>query len=330
MKKLFIYIFLGILIITVSIFYIFKPVNSVGIFNRNFVNQNLKFIKAVDAKKGISSALFYKNYIYANRLTDIIRVDYSGFIKDTINYDQSNLIIGFDIDSTGVYLQDARKRQFSFIPHSGNLMIQKKVNEPLIRSIKLNKQQYLYKTSKASEQFKNEYLKVVDISTGKYAENDTVLPKTNDHGIATDGFFIKGPDGSVYHIYYYMSTILIFDSNGKYVRKFETLDGSNIPPESIETTTGHVPNTRTPVIHSAAAVDNQYLYTVSNVLSTRNDEALVHSNFIIDIYDIKLGKYSHSFVVPKKGRGRLNDFKLYKNNLIVTQGGILYIYKILT
>jgi hypothetical protein len=110
-------------------------------------------------------------------------------------------------------------------------------------------------------------IKLVDFKTLDSTTLD-VLPKLEDGGITTDGFFVKSYSGTVSHICYYLNKFQTFDSTGKFLYEAQTIDGEGLSPEVIRYGKAFKPSPDAKVIHKDAFADFKYLYILSNVKSS--------------------------------------------------------------
>jgi hypothetical protein len=336
MKKKHLYFALFfVFIFTLILFLIYKPKLQQGKFSRTIKSIKLSPPQILPDLGFINNVIPYKNRYYINRLNNVLITDTNGKIINTlyckIDNDPYELFIGFDVDSTGIYIQDARHNAISTLNFKGDITSQVRINDNIGRSVYLKADVYLYKTLTKSDNYLNAKLKVENFRADT-GHTINLLPLTNDNGIGTDGFFVKSREDSaeIFHIYYYMSAVLQFDINGKYKHKFNSIDGSNILPEAIKTPMGHVPSPHAAIIHPAASADNKYLYIVSNVISNNETPEDAEKNIIIDVYDLVKLNYLFSFYLPKNGYGTISNLTISNNKIFIIQKSqTLTIYNIL-
>lgn len=307
-----------------------KPAN----FKRTIVNRDLKKVKRIDTYHVIMSLAEYKQNLFMNRMLDIVSLNPDGDITDTFqvsdpHYLSNNFLVGLDIDSTGIYFQDTQNRTFTKMGFDKKVLYQKKLNSPLLRSVLLQNNSFLLKTVSLSDNYANPFFELYHPEdSSASAVIDTLIPHFGKGALTSDGQFVKNNNGEVLHYFYYMSRIFWFDKFGKPLTAFNTIDGNNLPPPVIKTTTGYTLSPEAHVIHSAAFADDTHLYISSNIRSADISEEDFENNYVIDVYDIRKGQYENSFFLPRDKDNMLSSMLIKDGNIYaVAKNRYLTIYK---
>lgn len=158
------------------------------------------------------------------------------------------------------------------------------------------------------------------------------LPEKQFNGLlSTDGQFKYSSDSKlIVFMFYYKGEIVCLDTNLNVLYKKKTIDtvkqvkllfkqlGKNktqiaIPPK---------------IVNKRIYVTNNSIFVQSN-LKSDNENSKMSNNFeVIDVYILATGDYSFSFYLPKIGKQKLNEFKVYKDNLFVIYPNNLATFKI--
>lgn len=311
----------GLLIVALLTAWMFYPRssgNDTGNFHRTIESTNFALQKRINTNRIIISLLHSQGSIFMDRMIDAVRINKDGSTADTYSvtdtrYLTNNMIIGFDADSTGLLFQDANTRTLTKIRFDKTIAYQRKLNRPLLRSVYLQGDSFLLKTSRLADNYRNDIFSVYNSADSTASVIDTLLPHYGNGGMATDGMFIKSSNGKVAHLYFYMSRIFVFDKTGKPILQFNTLDGSNTPPPVIQTSAGYATSPESKIIHSAAFAEGDSLYICSTVRSPDISRQGYDHNYLIDVYNLRTGVYEKTLLLPKEHDNRLSNLLVQDN-----------------
>jgi hypothetical protein len=320
---------LAVLISIGALFYLKRQKTISGNFQRRWAKVELKTPVTVNTNHTILGFATFGNKIFLNRIYDVAQIDNQGkvlrsFAVSGKDYLPNEYIIGLDADSAGLYLQDEKKRTFTKLAYDQHIIYQKKIPEAIFRSVYLHNGLYLTKSGALKEKYTNNFFSIYNVNLNSALINDTVMPKNGKGGIDTDGFFLKNDQNDIFHIYYYMSGVIQFDQNGKSLRKINTIDGSNQPPPVLKTENGFIGSPEARIVHMAGSMDKVNIYLASTVKSKDMSQQDFDDNYIIDVYYIKTGVYSHSFLIPNVTHHGMNAF-LVKDNTFYLMSGSKYL-----
>jgi hypothetical protein len=175
-------------------------------------------------------------------------------------------------------------------------------------------------------------LSKANIGNKKSLENIHAIEKQIDGYLCCDGMlFYDTLLHRVIYVYYYRNQFLILDSNLKLIQKARTID---------TTTTAHIEvynyldkqatSFRAPAhtINNNACTSSGRLFIWSGLLADNEDRKTFSNNSIVDVYDLKSGKYLFSFYIPHFGKFKVNSFQVYDKILIAMEGDFIVSYKI--
>jgi hypothetical protein len=171
-----------------------------------------------------------------------------------------------------------------------------------------------------------------DISLQTYDETSQrkqVIPspfkKLHDGALGNSGFF-KKCNGKMLYVSWYFGSFYIIDSTIKKLKRVQTIDKYDKPPETISEGSMTFINKQSPTINRDAACDSTFAYIMSNVRSVA-DSTVSAGSVIVDAYNLQNGSYHHSFVLEKKW-GSFIDIFIEGNTLYVLSGKHVQLFKL--
>lgn len=122
------------------------------------------------------------------------------------------------------------------------------------------------------------------------------FPRFDDGGLSADGFYTKNSH-HLFYVPFYNGGIIRYNEADNNIKLIHTID--NTPPSNIAVLSGNIYNrsSKSVIVNSTAAADDQYLYVLSYVLS----QDVVTNNYkgpVVDVYAIESGRYEGSFRFP--------------------------------
>ena len=155
----------------------------------------------------------------------------------------------------------------------------------------------------------------------------------NDAGMPSDG--LLNYDSKTHLITYsnfYRNKFICMDTNLNLVYTSKTIDTINyfqIAPEAgkISKNTSLVTNTKPKrVINWKSCVSDGLLYNNSKLRADNETKTNSDDHAVIDVYDVKTGKYISSFYVPLYREEKMRDFKIVENRLIAVYKNYIVSY----
>jgi hypothetical protein len=180
-----------------------------------------------------------------------------------------------------------------------------------------------------------------------YKENRRKLKKVNWEGKEissyfpekqTDGYFSN--DGQfrydrnsnrLVYMLYYKGAFTCLDTNLNVLYQANTIDTLKHPKIKLKLVGDRITqSTPPPIVNKRLCVANGRIYINSNLKSDNQKNNDFLSSEVIDVYDLKNGKYFISFNLPKIENQRLTEFKVYENKLFALYNYTLVCFEIPT
>lgn len=161
---------------------------------------------------------------------------------------------------------------------------------------------------------------------------NTNLTKQVDGFFCTDGDLIFNEDRKLLiYTYRYRNAFLVFDNHLNLIRTHHTIDPhvkADIKVASVKVhgketiKLASVPH----IVNRQSFSQGPWLFVNSNIPSKNDTKTNFKSKSVIDIYDLKQGRYTFSFYIPSYQGDTMNDFAIYNNTLaaLYPQGIVIY------
>ncbi len=160
-----------------------------------------------------------------------------------------------------------------------------------------------------------------NINTHKSIRNSNLLEKQIDGIFCTDGMLSFDAIGKrIYYVYYYRNQFLCMDTNLNLIYKGKTID--TVTRAHLKIATIKSQNSRTLaepplMVNKSSCTDGSFLFVHSKLRADNEEKNPTYTYSVIDIYNLKDGKYRYSFFVPDDGQGKMITFKVLKEKLVV-------------
>ena len=161
-----------------------------------------------------------------------------------------------------------------------------------------------------------------NFSTGILKKEENISEIYGDGGIISDGqLHFDGGTKKLYYIYYYKNLLLSFDTTLGFVNKFASIDTTI----SFNMKTGLVKNggtqaftniTPANIINKLNYVQNGLLFNMSALKADNESSTFFSDNSVIDIIDLKNGKYLGSMSLPVCNGAKLSQFIISGSKLV--------------
>jgi hypothetical protein len=268
---------------------------------RNFAN-NLIVSDTLEVKFPINDMQYYDGYLYVYDNSDkkLKKLDNNGGVLKTYGRmgqgpGEFNMMVAWEIDSL-IKIADSENLRISYLNKDDSLIQYFNLKKAFVRAVHLSKSKYLLKTFDSKG---NQVAEMVDFEKGESKYIETPIPKTNDGGFASDGLFVKLPNGNNLHISFWLSNFFCFDRDMNILYQGNTIDRTSQAPKIVE---GSLPKGVKPANFWASA-NSKYFYVLSGIRTQGITEQMFNDNRIVDVYSIQDGSYSHSYYLPNyKGR----------------------------
>ena len=161
-----------------------------------------------------------------------------------------------------------------------------------------------------------------NFSTGLLKKEVNISEVHGDGGIISDGqLHFDGGTQKLCYIYYYKNLLLSFDTSLASVNKFTSIDTTTV----FKMRTGLVRNhgttaftniTPASIVNRLNYVQNGLLFNMSTLKADNESDKFFADNSVIDIIDLKNGKYLGSMSIPVCEGATLSQFVISGNKLV--------------
>jgi hypothetical protein len=168
--------------------------------------------------------------------------------------------------------------------------------------------------------------------TGLLKKENNISQIYGDGGMITDGqLHVDYTTKGVYYMYYYRNLLLAFDTSLKTVQRFSSRDTVS----SFKLKTGLVKNgpttaytniTPANIINKENYVRNGLLYNLSTLKADNESDKFFSDNSVIDVIDLKNGRYLGSINLPGSHGGKISQFTISNDKLIGLYTNSIVIY----
>lgn len=163
----------------------------------------------------------------------------------------------------------------------------------------------------------NRLVKYANSTTTKMPPN--ILEKQIDGIFCTDGNLVRIPHTTNFiYVYYYRNQFLYADSNLKVLYKGKTIDTNTHAKIKVSTIKSQNQTTLSapPVyVNKQSAANEKYLFIHSGLKADNEMAETLDGLSVIDVYELKNGKYKFSFYLPNFNGKKLTDFRVYGQSL---------------
>jgi hypothetical protein len=166
----------------------------------------------------------------------------------------------------------------------------------------------------------------------KFYINDEILIKEMDGSFDSDGLFLWNNFFQKFiYTYYYRNKFVVADKNLNKIKLSKTIDTISNPILDIAyySKSNHYKlGSKSVMVNRQSSTDGNYLYINSDRLGKyENDEVLKFAK-IIDVYDLRDDTYAFSFYLYHQPKGKLQEFKIYKDVLVAIIDDQLWLYRL--
>jgi len=163
------------------------------------------------------------------------------------------------------------------------------------------------------------------------ALNTSILVKQIDGIFDTDGLLISNGKDRIIYVYYYRNAFEIADNHLSYVHTGTTIDTVNrvqIDVSYYAKNDLYKLGGKSIIVNKAAASYGSFLFIHTDRIGKYEDDDVLHSASIIDVYDFQELKYLHSFYFYHQSQAKIRDFLVHKDRIIALVGDKLWVCRI--
>ncbi|WP_316812853.1 hypothetical protein [Pedobacter heparinus] len=179
---------------------------------------------------------------------------------------------------------------------------------------------------------KEGYVLVKKDKAGTIKKAPALLEKQVDGLFCRDGILHYNQKlGLLVYLYYYRNQFIVADKNLNLLYKGKTIDTVSrakikigLPDQD-----GHIKLAEPPiVVNKKSCVSAEYLFVQSNLKADNEDAEQFKNAWVVDVYELKNGKYKLSFYLPKTKTGKIKDMKVTGKTMAVLYAHRLCTYKL--
>ena len=211
-----------------------------------------------------------------------------------------------------------------FIARSGEQTRVNKFKSPIFTRIaKISENTYIFRGFKQELKTIDQIFLKFNTETGVLSRENNISKQNNDGGLATDGLLhYDDKTNLLVYVMYYTNQFQVLDTNLNLIYAGNTIDtlstyqvegGLVANSKQTSTLTNLTPKK---VINASNCISNGKLYNYSTLKAENETNQEFGNNSVIDVYDLKTGKYERSFYIPTYENERVKNFKVIDNRLI--------------
>lgn len=163
------------------------------------------------------------------------------------------------------------------------------------------------------------------------ALNATILVKQLDGVFDTDGLLLSKGNERIVYVYHYRNAFEVADDKLNYQFTGKTIDTIS----RVQLDIGHYEKGnqyklggRSIMVNKAAATYGNFLFIHTDRLGKYEDDDVLRSAGIIDMYDLNEKKYLQSFYLYHQPQEKLRELQVYKDRLIAIVEDRLWVYRV--
>jgi hypothetical protein len=159
-----------------------------------------------------------------------------------------------------------------------------------------------------------------NIDTYKSIRKSNLLEKQIDGIFCTDGMLsFDAVRKRIYYVYYYRNQFLCMDTNLNLIYKGKTID--TVTRAHLKIATINSQNSKTfaeppLMVNKSSCTNGSFLFVHSKLRADNEDKNPKYPYSVIDMYNLKDGKYRYSFFVPDNEQGKMITFRVLKEKLV--------------
>ena len=161
--------------------------------------------------------------------------------------------------------------------------------------------------------------------------NTDILIKQINGTFDNDGMLLGNANGRIGYVYYYRNAYEVADDKLNYQftgKTIDTISSVQLDVAYFEKKNQYRIGGKSVMVNKIAAIYGDFLYIHTDRLGKYEDDDVLRSASIIDMYDINGNKYLQSFYLYHQPDGKLREFQVYKNKIIAIVEDRLWVYRI--
>ena len=145
-----------------------------------------------------------------------------------------------------------------------------------------------------------------------------ILTKQIDGFFCTDGMLLSD-SGNIVYLYYYRNEFIVMDTSMNVKYHSHTIDTIthariSVSPKSVKG--ARMLSSPARIVNDKSTISGKLLFVHSKIISDNEKISEVRNNSVIDVYELKKGKYLFSFYIPHLDGEVVREFRIAGNNLV--------------
>ena len=210
---------------------------------------------------------------------------------------ENELIMSFEVDSTGYFTIDARKQTLQKVSFNDSLLFFHKTSDPIERGVKVDSSVFFAKAAEYGPEFSVLDLKRIKKENIKTDEIFS-MEKNPSNSFIYDGTLIKGKD-HLFFVGYLKGFFICIDAISKKVEYMAEAIYHVPEPKVIALEGGGMSLDRRSMVQctrGASANENHlYIYTGMSEKTNADKEK---KDFFVDVYNVSSGTYAYTIKAP--------------------------------
>jgi len=301
----------------------------VGNFDRHLVNVEFKKVEEIILPIEVYSfAGFSENSVFltSKKLNEIVKYNFKtkkSIIKKINHKNHNSNILGdslfsFDPYFRKMYIYDANTLKFES---------ETNLNVGFDRAIAVTKDIVLLRS--ATEKYSKTILSAFNVKTKSNSKLKIQLKDSLevDGGLKTDGFFVSD-NSSIIYTQYKKGNFYKINKALDEIKNFSTIDNiQNV--EGVKMSSDSSYYYEKPVLNAnlLTSISKDKFYVVSFVKGNSDKLSEFTKYRILDVYNLKTGKYIESFYIPNKGTEKTSDFNVIDNKIYLLFNNSIMVYE---
>ncbi len=157
-----------------------------------------------------------------------------------------------------------------------------------------------------------------------------LITKQLDGMFCTDGMLEEDEQTStIVYAYFHRNEYVVMDTSLNLRYRGTTIDTVSHAQLKLNYIDG-VPKLASPPksINKQICASDGYLFVRSGLWADNEDRQVFKRNTVLDVYDLKKGKYKGSFYLPRLKKQEADTFKVFKDTLVALYGQYLVTYRL--
>lgn len=160
--------------------------------------------------------------------------------------------------------------------------------------------------------------------------HNNILEKQIDGSFCTDGMLQYSEGiGTIVYVYYYRNEFILADTGLVDIARVHTID--TISKARLKIGSFNRDRTKTLaappfIVNRRSSVYGNRLFIQSNVRANNEKPLVFKNNPVIDVYDLRSGKYLSSFYIPQYEGIQMNSFRVRKSTILAIHDRYLLVY----